>query len=273
MKTILAVMALLAMVGFAAAFDSLETLTYTYTKDINYEAGEELGWLNGATSGAQSSSCTNYGQAKIDIDNKLCNVDDNLKCIGQKLSNTEDTLTQEGVGAVYTAAGDYQKPCEVKMAGFAKASQEVTVSGLFASEYCWHDPVCVPGYWEGSGCFRHWVPGYTIPGYYDTVPTTPAVEASMQQCAVVGIDGFAVKGVGEVSGTVNTGISTKIVDANIGQSTSVGFEQLQAVGAKPLMSGETTGWAGFSGAFSDYDGVCVTTDVDVHGDFNKIFNL
>ncbi|MGA9098042.1 MAG: hypothetical protein WB392_03835 [Methanotrichaceae archaeon] len=253
MKTIILLLAVLAMVGFAAAWDTTEQMQYAYQKTVNEQANQNLDWLSSATSSAQSSSQTGYGPSNTYVSNGVTAIVAPLQNVATgSLSTAPDTsnsITQSGSAEVTTSAPDLQNPAGIKFAGTASTSELVSLSGNY-----------------GNPCGG------------------VAAEALLTQKADVGVGGVNVAGItnnpawnpdnwpetttsseNPMTGMVETSWNTNVVEASIGASTTSGLQQIQAEGALPTMSGSSSSYAGFSGAYSTNSGYMPQVETSVAG--------
>ncbi len=236
MKTIILLLAVLAMVGFAAAWDTTEQMQYAYQKTVNMQAGQNLDWLSSATSSAQSSSSTGYGTSNTYVSNGVTSIVAPLQNVvtgcTSTAPDTSNSITQTGGATVTTSAPDLENPAGVKISGTATTSEELSLSGNY-----------------GNPCGG------------------VAAEALLTQEADVGVGGVNVGSVtnnpytsnwpttgtaseNPFTGMVETTSGSYVTEANIGATTTSGFQQIQAEGAYPTMSGSSSSYAGFSGAYA-----------------------
>lgn len=247
MKTIVLLVAVLAMVGFASAWETTEQMQYAYQKSVSMQAGQDLTWLTGATSSAQYQSNTAYGQSNAFVSNGVTAIVAPLQTVtgSTSLPDTHNTLTQTGSATTTTSAPDLENPAGIKISGTASTSEDLHLSGNY------------------GGC------------------TGVAAEALLKENAVVGVDGTNVAGItnnpatnpgnwpststsseNPFTGMIETANSNSyVVEADIGASTTSGFQQIQAVGALPTMSGSSSSYAGFSGAYATSGMPSVETSV------------
>ena len=243
MKAIFVLLAVtMALVGAAAAWDSVNNLQYTYTKTVNTQAGENLPFFftpaagtkpaDDASSSAQFTGDGAYGTENGFVGNSISSLTAVLQPVvygtSSVLPDTHDVLTQYGSAVVGTKAPDLQKPCDVIKFGTATAGENLALSG---------------NYGGGDG---------------------KEVQALFNNVAAVGVDGVNVETApartdyptssdsATEGGIFSSQIEAEggfIVDANLGQSATVGFEKIAAIGAVPTMSGGVNNWASFSGAY------------------------
>jgi len=250
MKTILVLLAVLAMIGFAAAWESTEQMQYAYQKTITQQAGETTGWLQGATSSAQSSSTSAYGTDHTSVSNTLTTLVANLQNAPGITSqpaqpDTDNSISQGGSSTFTTAAPDLENPAGVKISGSATTTQTVALSGLYCGDnannqgvYALFDQSAATGI-NGAGENVDVVGNANTGGDWPTVTDTYTGHSVTEP---------------QFSAAVETpnGIygDTEVVDVTLGGAITSGFQQLQAEGAVPTMSGSQTNYAGFAGAFS-----------------------
>jgi len=224
MKIVALMIAALAMIGFAAAWDTTEQMQYQYQKTVDTQAGENLQWLDGASSYAGFNSQTGYGNSNAWTDNFVGGISASAQPVDGLSTNTDDYVAQSGSAIVQTASPDLENPSGIQYAGQASTSDDVHLSGNYAD-----------------------------------------ASATFGQCAGLNMDSwngcgnnndFGVSGSscpwdnGNTGSSIQAGYNTNFVEADLGQSTSVGYEQINAPGALPTMSGSSSAWAGFSGAYT-----------------------
>lgn len=266
MKTILVLLAVLAMIGFAAAWETTEQMQYAYQKSISQQAGETTSWLQGATSNAGFSSNSAYGTDKASVSNTLTTLSANLQTAPGSTSvpDTHDSLSQGGSATFATNAPDLENPAGVKASGTATTSQTVSLSGLYCGDlatvtngqrggvYALFDQTAATGL-NGANTNVDVVGNANTAGDWpmvtDTYTGTPVTEPKFSASVETPTGQYG---------------NTEFVEATLGQAISSGFEQLQAVGATPTMSGSQTNYAGFAGAFNPTGGV-VQVETQVAG--------
>ncbi len=137
MKTIALLVAFLAMVGFAAAWDTSDTLQYQFTHAMYQQAGDptEGGFFSGVTSQSSFSANNPYGTGEGQVVNKL-----NYATTSQSYTypyGTLDqpsqtlTLTQGGSATLATHALDSQDSTPEVIAGLSKY-QDLHFSGVYS---------------------------------------------------------------------------------------------------------------------------------------------
>lgn len=239
----------LALVGFAAAWDSTNYLSYQYQKIVDTQAGEHLDWFGptvtdpvpDASSSAQFQGLGAYGNEQAFVGNSIQNIRAPLQNAYGTTPDTLDVLTQYGSAVVGTVSPDLQDPCGVIKFGTATAGSNLALSGNY-------------GGGEGKD-----------------------IQALINNVAEVGVDGVNVVTaparidypvpIGDPQASSNwfsgqiEAEGGYVVDANIGQSATVGFEKINAIGAVPTMSGSVNNWAGFDGAYG-LNGA-MPTDIEV----------
>jgi len=151
MKLLVAILAVLALVGSAMAWELTDQLTYTYTKSAYQQGGadEVTGAMSGATSNAHffDPGTANIPQSAATVSNTLgstVTVDRNIYFPAQDLSNADftATLTQGGSANVAlhsqindAAAAEKYKLTGVvdtpEMMGTATAYQNLALAGGF----------------------------------------------------------------------------------------------------------------------------------------------
>jgi hypothetical protein len=234
MKMLVALVALLALVGSAMAWDINEQLTYTFTKSAFEQGGytDVLPQIEGAMSGAYfkepsaycppTAPCTAMGQ----VDNKLVDVtidrvDDTgtNNALGSIVGNNfYARLTQGGSASMSTSCKDTITTAP-EISGSATAYQNLWVGGEFAETDATFDSQAVIGF----------VPALTNPTANQVVTDT------YNAVATVDADKYG-------AGYFNTADMGVQVEADI-QQNYVGSGW-----AEPTYSGGITMWANFDGA-------------------------
>jgi hypothetical protein len=214
--------ATVALIGFASAWDSTNYLQYQYTKVVNTQAGEHLDWF-GPSSGAEFGSSGAYGAESAHVASSVEDIQADLTPVYGTTPNTHDVLTQYGSATIGTKSPDLQNPSGAIMFGTATSGQNLELSGNFAG----------------------------------------IIQALFSNTADVGVSGFTASTAPKVdsngdkdplfSAQIDTG-DANIVDANLGQSATVGFQQINAIGAEPTLSGGVQTWGSFSGAYNPNGG-------------------
>lgn len=224
MKAIIALLAAaLALTGFAAAWDSTNYLQYQYTKMVDTQAGEHLDWFSQSSSGAQFEASGAYGAESAHVAGSVEDIQADLNSVYGITPHTHDVLTQFGSATVSTASGDLQNPSGIIILGTATSGQNLELSGNYAG----------------------------------------TIQALFSNTADVGVGGITASTAPKVdsngdhdplfSAQIDTG-DANIVDANLGQSATVGFQQINAIGAVPTLSGDVQAWGSFSGAYNTNGG-------------------
>lgn len=146
MKAIIVLLvAAMALVGAAAAWDTTESLSYQYTKTVDVQAGIIPYFITGPTpqtptsgtptqSGAYSTSKSSDGGASntILVQNAITALSAPITGTGlQDSSDTHNTLIQGGYGKIITNADDPEST-GVKNSGTATAYTELDLSGRFS---------------------------------------------------------------------------------------------------------------------------------------------
>ncbi|MFB3763747.1 MAG: hypothetical protein ACE14P_00710 [Methanotrichaceae archaeon] len=110
MKVIVILLAILATVGFAAAWDTTDTLQYQYTHEMYQQAGDPSGFMNGAVSEAAFSALNPYGPGQGMVANKVTGVTTTESPTSSGLLQPSQTLTltQGGSAVLGTSALDSQ---------------------------------------------------------------------------------------------------------------------------------------------------------------------
>jgi hypothetical protein len=224
MNAVIALLAVtVALVGFAAAWDSTNYLQYQFTKMVDTQAGEHLDWFGPSSSSAEFGASGAYGAEGAHVASSVEDIQAGLKPVYGTTPNTHDILTQYGSATVGTASPDLQNPCGVIKFGTATSGQNLELSGNFAgiiqALFCNTADVGVSGI---------------------TASTAPKVDSNGDKDPLF-------------SAQIDTG-DANIVDANLGQSATVDFQQISAIGAVPTLSGGVQSWGSFSGAYNPNGG-------------------
>ena len=240
-KIVVSLLAVLAMIGIASAWDTTEQLQYAYQKTVDTQAGQNLDWLNKACSSAEFSSPTAYGTSNAYLSNSVLSLVAPLQNINGNAPDTQNSITQQGAAIFTTSAPNLENPTDSQFEGQASASTDMRLSGNY------------------GGC-----PGRDVYAVFD-------------QQAQIGNNDMYVQGVsnGPVSSSNDWPVGENapssvsieadggyIVVADLGQSTTVGYQQINDPGASTTMSGGSSMWAGFSGAYG-LDGA-MPTDIETH---------
>ena len=141
MKAIMVLLvAVMALVGAAAAWEDTGVLNYQYTQQVSQEAGQVLypfSGGNGGTlpvSGAYASARVVDGTAAdIALQNQLVSVTAPLvgDSNAQSAPNTQNTLIQGGSGQYSAVSYDPEALGCARYTGDANAYQQLTLSGLY----------------------------------------------------------------------------------------------------------------------------------------------
>lgn len=240
MKTIILLLAaILAMVGFAVAWETTEQMQYGYQKSVSTQTGQNLSWLSSAQSNAYFTSGTAYGSDQASVVNGQTTIFAPLQTApgSSTVPDTHNSISQGGVAVVTTAAPDLENPDGVKFSGQAATSEVVSLSGLYAGDLAANGGVyALFNQKEGVGLSNANVLG-TTNGGGDWPSTTNTVNNNKVTEP-------------QYSAAIETGSGSFVVDAILGQTTTTGFQQLQAEGAVPTMNGSQSTYAGFGGAFT-----------------------
>jgi hypothetical protein len=241
MKTIIVLLAVtMALVGAAAAWDSTNNLQYTYTKTVNTQAGENLPFFftpatttpaGDASSSAQFTGDGAYGTENGFVGNSIANIVAVLQPVTygktSVLPDTHDVLTQFGSATVSTTSPDLQSDNVIK-SGTATAGENLALSGNYGGA----DGKEVQALFNNVAAVG--VDGVNV----ETAPVRGDYPTSSDSATEGGIFSAQIEAEGG-----------NIVDANLGQSATVGFQKIAAIGAVPTMSGGVNNWASFSGAY------------------------
>src|SRR5271157_1153672 len=220
MNAVIALLAVIVvLIGFAAAWDSTNYLQYQYTKVVDTQAGEHLDWFGPSSSSAEFGAPGAYGAESVHVASSVEDIQADLKPVYGTTPNTHDVLTQYGSATVGTKSPDLQNPSGIIMFGTATSGQNLELSGNFAgiiqALFCNTADVGVSGI---------------------TASTAPKVDSNGDKDPLF-------------SAQIDTG-DANIVDANLGQSATVDFQQISAIGAVPTLSGGIQSWGSFSGAYN-----------------------
>ena len=181
--------------------------------------------------------------------------------------DTSNSITQTGGATSTTSAPDLENPAGIKESGTATTSEDLSLSGNYGGAACTNSNTeALFTQHAAVGIDGVDVVGQTnYPGTYGNPDTD---QASSNWPATTGSQAgsgtwtapywgspyenpfsAAVECAGpNLSGYLGTG--SYWVEADLGQSTTAGYEQIQAEGALPTMSGSSSAYAGFSGAYN-----------------------
>jgi hypothetical protein len=233
MKMFVALVALLALVGSAMAWDITEDLQYTLTKSA-FEQGDYttvLPQIKGTTSGAYvKEPNVVYGEVWGQVDNKLVDVElDRSNDWGNPYytadkNNFYTTLTQGGSASMAISAKDTISK-DPEISGSASAFQNLWVGGEFAKTTASFDSRAIIGF---SDIPKADYNGYETSNHFvvtDVGAATASVDANKYGAGLFN--------------TANMGVK---VDADIEQN------YVGSGWADPTYSGGITMWANFAGA-------------------------
>jgi hypothetical protein len=234
MKRMLVLLAAVALIGSAAAWDISENLQYTYTKSGFEQAGytDVLPQVIGTTSGAYATQPTAYGDGWLQMDNTLIGAtidrtnDGNLANpeYSAEGNNFYTQLTQGGEANLAISARD-TIATDPEVVGDASAYQNLWVGGEFAKTKASFDSRAIVGFSDIPGSDYNGVENANHFVATDVVSATSSVDS----------DTYG-------SGYFNTANMGVKVDADI-QQNYVGSGW-----AEPTYSGGITMWANFDGA-------------------------
>lgn len=273
MKSIILLLAVLAMVGFAAAWDTAEQMQYAYQKEVDTQAGQHLEWINGATSSATTSSNTAYGQSNSNASNTLVSTYAPIYQVGGYYhgtwGDTHDTLMQTGGSTATTSAPDLEAPADKKISGGATTSTDLHLSGNYGGANCTNvntealfsqhaaagvGTVDVAANTNPAGTNigdpNHQTASSDWPHTSGANAGNPVAEPWSAPYWGSPYENPFSACVESASGTEYVDTGTNWVEADLGQSTTVGYDQIQAEGASATMSGSAGAFAGFSGAYN-----------------------
>jgi hypothetical protein len=247
MKAILALLAAVAMIGSAAAWDICEELKYTYTKTGYEQAGAGIidQFIN-TTSGAYAEQPnTEYGAAWLKIDNTLLDVEIDREqgpgglvnpSYSAENNNFYTQLTQGGDAKLCFSAQDTVAGGP-EISGEASAYQNLWVGGEFARTSAEFDSRAIVGFSD-------------IPADAPTQTDTKHFVVTDVISATSTIDADEY-GAGYFN-TANMGVK---VDADIKQ------DYVGSGWAEPTYSGGITMWANFDGACDPHCSNPIITEV------------
>lgn len=241
MRLLVAILAVMALVGSAMAWDINENLQYTFTKTGFEQGGAAtdtpyiVGEFTGATSGAyvkEPGTLSGYGADNVwmQVDNKLVAVtldranDQNNPEYSAQGNNFYTKLTQGGSASLSMSAKDTIATTP-EITGTATASQNLWVGGEFAEAASTFDSRAIVGF---SDIAANNADAPETNGHFvvtDTKEASASIDASVHG-----------------AGLFNS--------ANMGLSVESDIEQ-NYVGsgwAEPTYSGGITMWANFDGA-------------------------
>jgi hypothetical protein len=198
--------ALLAIMGIAGAWEETNYLSYQFNKVVDAQADEFPEWFSGVYSSAGFwSGYGPYGYEQANVNNYASSLSTTSPGYDGQAVDTHDILTQYGSAVVGSKSPDLEAPGDVMSFGTATAGQNMAISGMYTSaSFSGENYASV--YAENLGAYTHpdWL--------YD-----PTVS--------IWAEG-----------------DTQFVEADMGTAATVGFEQLMAPGAYPTMSGGFQVW-------------------------------
>jgi len=235
MKLLVAILAVLALVGSAMAWDITDSLKYTYTKNAYQQAGSDLvtPQIDDAKSGAYFVEPSAYGSAIGKVDNQLTGVTmDRVVWQPQADLTRADfyaTLTQGGSAtlATHSMNGALDPATGLplnnvpEISGKASAYQNLDVMGGFDQVAANFDSRAIIGT-KGTGPTNNWVATQLVQ------PASGSYMASVD---------------------AETHGSGEFMDAYMGASVSADIQQdYKGSGwLEPTYSGGINMWAGFTG--------------------------
>ena len=239
---IITLLAVMAIIGPVAAWDSSNTLVYQYQRTINMQANFPVCRFSGVNSSAGFDSPGAYGTESGFVMNRVNRFSVEPHLYDGVQGDTHSTLTQSGYATVNTQAPNTEAPSDIKESAYAMAGQNLHLSGGFEDLN-------------------------TTTGYF------PAAQVSFSEVASAGVGGqVAVGYVNPKAGKATWPIDTDepnipnyiyptsaavettngyILEADLGSSVSAGLEHLMAPGAVTTLSGCNEVSAAFSGATAD----------------------
>lgn len=248
MKAILALLAAVAMIGSAAAWDISEELQYTYTKTGYEQAGSGIiDQFVGTTSGAYAEQPnTVYGEGWLKIDNTLVGVEIDREQGPNGLVNPAYTAENNNFYTQLTQGGDAKLSFSAQdtvaggpeISGEASAYQNLWVGGEFARTSADFDSRAIVGFSD-------------IPDDAPTETDTRHFVVTDVISANAEIDADTY-GAGYFN-TANMGVK---VDADIKQ------DYVGSGWAEPTYSGGITMWANFDGACDPHCSNPIETSVE-----------
>lgn len=232
---VLVLLAAIALIGSATAWDTLDTLTVDHTKTGYVQAGNPGSYFydtNGAVeSGGYYISGTPYGDSKAGVFNQLLYTDSNPQThytgTSPVSSNVDQTWTlsqgataYSGARAINTADG---KP---EIAAGYTTTQEIHFNGLFAGAY--GEPTAAQAIFASEG--NAGVDGIGVSGFADLEHGRPFAQPGMIETDVAG---------------------TTVTDAWIGMASSADMTR-NVIGGQnvndDVFAGSVDSWAAFKGA-------------------------
>jgi hypothetical protein len=165
------------------------------------------------------------GAGSAYVGNSVEDIQADLKPVYGTTPDTHDVLTQFGSATVGTKSPDLQNPSDIIMFGTATSGQNLELSGNYAG--------VIQAFFSNTA-------DVGVSGITASTPPDRSNPTSNDK------DPF-------LSAQIDTG-DANIVDANLGQSATVGFEQIDAIDAVPALSGDVQTWGSFSGAYNPNDG-------------------
>lgn len=208
---------------------------------MNTQAGENLPFFftpaagatpaDDASSSAQFTGDGAYGTENGFVGNSISSITAVLQPVvygtASVLPDTHDVLTQYGSATVATTSPDLQTNNVIK-SGTATAGENLALSGNYGGA----DGKEVQALFNNVAAVG--VDGVNV----ETAPAHSDYPTSSDSATEGGIFSAQIEAEG-----------AHIVDANLGQSATVGFQKIAAIGAVPTMSGGVNNWASFSGAY------------------------
>lgn len=215
MRTLIILAAFMA-IGITGAWEESNYLNYQFQKVIDTQAGENLQWFSGTQSGANFFGYGPNGYLGADTSSYASSVyADEIFYQGQ-YTDTYGVLTQYGSASIGSKSADFTTPGEIMSFGSATAGQNVALSGLYNYAQFWGDNYAQVSQGEDSA--------YTYFDW-DSALAYPSV-------------------------SIWANGDSRFTQASMGMAANVGFEQLMAPEAIPVMSGGYNAWGSFAGAYN-----------------------
>ncbi|MDD4162554.1 MAG: hypothetical protein PHW87_08755 [Methanothrix sp.] len=241
MRSLTILVAFLAIIGIAGAWEETNYLNYQFNKVIDTQAGEHLDWFSDVYSSASFGEYNGpYGYTYAYVSNDAYSVTATPLAYEGQTVDTNDILTQYGSVVAGSKSPDLETPADVMRFGTATSGQNMALSGLYSDAQ-----------FTGSNYAEIYGSGfdvYTYPAWWNA--NTVTIDA---------ID------------------DSRFVEANMGTAATIGFEQLMAPGAYLTMSGGFQAWGDFAGAYSptvDEWGYSYTNvNVDLPGEGGQDFHM
>ncbi len=225
MKITILMLAVLAMIGSAVAWDSTDTLVYEYTHDMYIQAGDPASLFPGTTSQASFLSNGPYGDQEGYVANKLvaASSQETTPSTGLLQQSQTLTLTQGGKAVVATQALDSQDT-NAEIAASVTNYQNMHFSGQYTGA-----GVSAQFFSEGNAGTDMGAENYRL-------VSTSSPEGGENALPNCNLD----------VGSVQTRNGATFTEADIGVQSSSGMA-VDLVTDNVFLSGSTTAYSSFTG--------------------------